>query len=162
MEGDDIEDWNPEKEKREDPAKLAREAIELQKEGIAYLKKLRGEDDGRRIGSFVTASTAPKPRRITLQVREIDNGFILARGPMGHEYVEQADETYYQTVPELLEGGKEGRGRGFFAFRTPIRRAGWHLERFLLCILLSSLQKIIKVSIKYILDMVGIDGILPV
>jgi len=114
MENDKPDDgWNPEKEKREDPAKLAREAIELQKEGIAYLKSLREQNPTAPVIGRVYAPP-PTPKQITVQVREIDNGFVLSRcTETYHGPGMPAQETYYQTIPQLLEGLEKVVGGAF-------------------------------------------------
>lgn len=121
----DLEDWTPDKEKEDDPRKLQKEAIRLQKEGLALM---RGELEKRKVavgppefvGVMEFPHAGPPPQRqVTLQVRKIQNGFLLAlTRESNHGYGVPAEETFYQTVPELLQG-LEGVVQGAFPPPAP-------------------------------------------
>ena len=95
------DDWTPDKERDEDSAKLTREAIELQKEGLKYLKSLRDDRPA------VVGRTCPLPilKAVTLQVKRITNGWLLLKGQDQHGYPSEiAEETYFKTTDELVAG----------------------------------------------------------
>jgi hypothetical protein len=117
---DETEDWTPDKEKEDDPAKLQKEAIKIQKEGLAFYKGVLEKEEKRRLAeaeanSYATATIGPafphklKPKQITVQVRKIDNGFILARvNEVIHpSYGGTPEETYYPTILQLTKGLEE-------------------------------------------------------
>jgi hypothetical protein len=109
-----LEDWNPDKEKKEDPAKLQREAIELQRESIEVLRSFR--DRNVEAPVLRVYKPPPMPKQITVQIREIDNGFILAKTREmypGHDGTPQ--EAYYPTIPQLLEGLEKAVEGAFLA-----------------------------------------------
>jgi len=102
-------------EEENDPAKLQKEAIKIQKEGLAFYKGVLEKEEKRRLAeaegppSYLAArgfASPSKPKQITLQVRKIDNGFILARvNEIIHpSYGGAPEETYYSTVLELIKG----------------------------------------------------------
>jgi hypothetical protein len=102
-------------EEENDPTRIQKEAIRIQKEGLAFYKGIlekQQKEEAERAARGLTAVCAPVPylasrepsKQITIQVRKIDNGFILARIKQTYHPDQQAEETYYQTVPELLKG----------------------------------------------------------
>lgn len=110
-----------EREREDDPAKLQKEAIKIQKEGLAFYKGIlekQQKEEERRLAEgpddYLTAirgrlagpAKPLEPKQITVQVRKIDNGFILARVKEMHpgHYGAPAEETYYPTVLQLIKG----------------------------------------------------------
>ena len=79
-------------EQENDPAKVRKEAVELQREGIKLMKEAMGKN---------------RPIPLELQVRKIENGWILAskadsRHGIG-PYQDRPSETYCQTAEELVK-----------------------------------------------------------
>lgn len=96
-------------EQENDPAKVQKEAVELQREGIKLMKEAMGKN--RPKTSYIATEKyllAPKQQfPLELQVRKIENGWILAskadsRHGIG-PYQDRPSETYCQTAEELVK-----------------------------------------------------------
>jgi len=93
-----------EEERKNDPTKLQREAIALQREGLAFLREKMNSAPPGIVGRVYEPLA---PTSITFQIRKISNGFVLAKQGNHQLYNPEgphAEETYYQTIPQLLEG----------------------------------------------------------
>ena len=96
-------------EEENDPAKVQKEAVELQREGIRLMKEAMAKKPPQTsyiaAGDYVLGTKQQLP--LELQVRKIENGWILASKADGRyglgPYQDRPSETYCQTAEELVK-----------------------------------------------------------
>lgn len=106
-------------EQENDPAKLQKESVELQREALDFYKGILKEQKAKEGAPYVRPTTylaaAPvvgraypsHPTCVTFKTKKITNGWVLLRA-RGHEDIYQPEgnieETYFATIEELTAG----------------------------------------------------------
>ena len=96
-------------EEENDPAKVQKEAVELQREGIRLMKEAMAKKPPQTsyiaAGEYLLGTKQQLP--LELQVRKIENGWVLAFQANGRHgigpYQDRASEIYCQTAEELVK-----------------------------------------------------------
>lgn len=84
---------------------VQKEAIALQKEGLAlFRKQLADQHAGRMAVGAGPVYEMPTPTTLTLQVRKISNGFIIAQAPDQGPFHDPEGRLSRETYCEMAEG----------------------------------------------------------
>jgi hypothetical protein len=121
-------------EEENDPAKVQKEAVELQREGIRLMKEAMAKKPPG--PSYIAAADyitgPPQKFPMEFQVRKIENGWILASkadGRHGLGPYDRTSEIYCQTAEELVKAAaaqvkaftEEKEGNGAPAYPPPFQ-----------------------------------------